>query len=124
MTAGDRLVGEPADLRAEGRIGEKARELGGQAGRVANENATAALHEERSRFPKIGRVRSEENRLAPLRRLQHVVTAGRHQAAADEDDVGDAVELGQLADGIEEDDGAGLALTGKLASTHDGPSTG
>ena len=45
----------------------------------------------------------EDDRLRVERRLHHVVAADRHQAAPDEDDVGDGVERRQLAHRVEQD---------------------
>ena len=61
-------------------------------------------------------VRAEHDRLAEHRRLEHVVAAGGHEAAADEHDRADLVDRGQLADRVEHDDvGARLGVDGELA---------
>ena len=48
-------------------------------------------------------VRTEDDRLPEERRLEDVVSAGRHEAAADEHRRGDLIELRQLADRVEHD---------------------
>ena len=68
--------------------------------------APAALQQLRA-LAEIAHVRAHEHRLAAHRGLQHVVPADRHEAAADEDDLGERVEGGQLAHGVEDDDRAG-----------------
>ena len=47
---------------------------------------------------------THEDGLAAKRCLQHVVAAVRDKTTADEDHVGHGVHLGQLADGIDDDD--------------------
>ena len=54
-------------------------------------------------------VRTEHDRLAVHRRLEDVVAAGRHEAAADEHRRRDLIELRELADRVE-DHGVGARL--------------
>ena len=79
-----------------------------------NDHGRARRPEQLGALPEVARVRSEQDGLATLRRLQHVVPARRHQAAADEDHVGEAVQPGQLAQGIEDDHR--LAVLGRARS--------
>ena len=69
----------------------------------ATTTAAPADLEERRALAEVRRVRAEEHRLPPERRLEHVVPARRHQAAADEDHVGEPVQIGELADRVEDD---------------------
>ena len=66
-------------------------------------------------------VRAEDDRLAVERRLEDVVSAGRHEAAADEDRRRDLIELRQLADRVEDHRvGARLGVDRQLAAANRG----
>ena len=56
----------------------------------------------------VGVVRAHDDGNAELGRLERIVPAGRNQAAADEGYGGQRVDRGQLADGVEQNDLAGV----------------
>ena len=79
-------------------------------GRVVGEERVGDL-------PEILHVGTEDDRLAEHGRLENIVAAVVHEAAADEDGGGELIELRQLADRVEHDDvGARLDVDGQLAA--------
>ena len=100
----DQRLGRRANARTAHRIADqtahrllelaaRAHLDGGAVGEKGLRNLAEVLH-----------VRTEDDRLAVKRRLEDVVAARGHEAAADEDHGGDLKELGELADRIEHDD--------------------
>ena len=70
---------------------------------IPHHDAGAAAAEKIENFYEIKHVRPDDNRLAVRRRLQDIMAADMGQAAADEDQIAQAVHPAQLADRIEED---------------------
>ena len=71
---------------------------------IVHRDAGVPLREEYMRILEVEHVVPDDDRLAVRRRLQDVVTAVRDEAAADVDDVTDAVDSAELADRIEDHD--------------------
>ena len=69
----------------------------------------------------VGHRRTEHHRPPVHRRLEDVVAAGRHQAAADKGHRRQLIDLRQLADGVEHDDvGARIGVDGQLGPPRGG----
>ncbi len=102
--------------RGEIAIFQQARELALELGAVLHEEPAPAALQQLRALAEVAHVRAHEHRLAAHRRLQHVVPADRHEAAADEDDLGERVEGGQLAHGVEDHDRAGRGVRGEAAA--------
>ena len=86
------------------RLVEEARDLCRQLRAVLHRQAGVAVLEERVRVLEVEHVRADDDGLAVCGRLEDVVAAVWHEAAADEDDVADAVDLAELTDRVEDDD--------------------
>ena len=71
---------------------------------IVHRDAGIPLCEEYMRILEVEHVVPDDDRLAVRRRFQDVVTAVRDEAAADVDDVADAVDSAELADRIEDHD--------------------
>ena len=82
---------------------------------VAHLHGRAVAEERLGDLAEVLHVRAEHDRLAEDRRLEDVVPAGRHEAAADEHDRGHLVDLRQFAERVEHDDvGARVAVDRQL----------
>ncbi len=68
-------------------------------------NGRARFDEASGYCGKIFHGRAEDGDFAECGGFQNVVTAGVYEGAADKDTVGEAVEGGEFADGVEEEDG-------------------
>src|SRR5439155_17569712 len=106
------------ELGTSGLVTQESAELAREIVAALDADGAAPVEQERRRLPEILGVRPEQDRLLALRRLEHVVPAGGNETAADEHDLGDRVQLGQLADRVEDDHGVGGFRTWQLAASH------
>ena len=81
---------------------------------VLDRDAGIAVLEQRIRILEIEHVVADDDGLAMCGRLEDVVAAMRHEAAADIDDVADAVDLAALANRVEDADVRLIALRARL----------
>ena len=86
------------------RLVEEARDLLREFLAVLHGQARVAVLEERIRVLEVEHVRADDDGFAVRGRLEDVVAAVRHEAAADENDIADAVDLAELTDRVEDDD--------------------
>ena len=104
-----RRTGSPIRLTTASSSSRSVRHL---HGRAVGEKRVGDLRE-------VLHVRAEDDRLAVDRRLEDVVPAGRHEAAADEHRRGDLIELRELADRVEDHRvDARLGVDRQLAAPH------
>ena len=68
-------------------------------------NCSSAREQMIHRVLKIPHARPKRDRRTVARRLDHVLTAPRCETAADERDVGQAPDGGELSEGVDEEDG-------------------
>ena len=85
------------------RIVEQADHFPDQLLLIPNRDAGVAVAEQRMCILEVKHIMTDQNRLAMGGRLQNIMPAVRNQAAADIDDVADAVNPPQFANGIEND---------------------
>ena len=88
--------------RRDLRLRPQAREAVAQLAGIRHLEQRPGVAQLRGDVEEVEQVRTGEHRLAQGRRLQQVVPAVGHQAAADESDVGQGIEEQQLAHGIAE----------------------
>ena len=90
---------------------------------IVHRDAGVPLREEYMCILEVEHVVPDDDRLAVRRRLQDVVTAVRDEAAADVDDVADAIDLAELTDRIEDHNVVIFArLFQKFCTARDGKS--
>jgi hypothetical protein len=75
------------------RVRQQLSYTGFELARVGHEHGALRLEKELGAFAEIAGVRAEEDGLSQQGRLQHVVPARGHEAAADEDHGGHAIDL-------------------------------
>ena len=107
VARGHRLVPGVAQLQTQDRDRERA--VGARAASSAASRTTSAappLSSSADRFAEVAGMRPEEHRFVPLRPGSSTLWPPMgHHAAAHEHDVGDGVELRELADRVEDHDG-------------------
>jgi len=89
-------------LGARGRVGKKPAQRVGQRECVGDLHGPAAFDQEPRDVAAIGIVGTDDHRNAERRRLEHVVSADRHQTAADEGDIGRRVQRGEFAHAVDQ----------------------
>jgi len=111
-----------AEAGAPHRIREEIDQHGLEPGRRVHLDGAAILEERAGDLGEVVHVRAEDDRLAEHRGLEDVVAAGVGQAAADEHQRGNLVQLRELADRVEDDHvDARFGVDGQLLAPRHAP---
>src|SRR5262249_51442133 len=116
LAAHDSLETGFSDAPAQAGIAQKETDLALEQGAFLDEHRAARLQQGQGALAEVVRVRPEEYGLSQECGLEHVVAARRHEAAPDEHDGRDPVELRQLPNRVENDHCAAVARAGKVGS--------